>query len=354
MKECYVMNKDIPLVKFSIDKDVILGEEVLSTTPSWWVSVETFLCRRMPYMKRLHIKELFDIKGISNNEEFINISNCISFNDTLWIKDINSSLKWRDISPYTNKLDYSISRFTLSGKGIVSDGLSCEYTTDGSYAKGWFNEGDIIFLYKESNMYESCSEYLSQQIAKNICTKYIKYFLKDESICSCRLFTNEDIGFVPLAHVIDVTTFSDVLSYFKSLSLEEEFKEIMVLDYIILNVDRHTRNLGFLIDNRTFEITGVAPCFDNNKSLLYNKENLYKYKHSSDLDIKPYLCDDFDSILKECLTESIYNKVKSLKGFKFRNTEDNILPEDRLSCLNTIVNSRINRVLELGCQWLVG
>lgn len=43
---------------------------------------------------------------------------------------------------------------------------------------------------------------------------------------------------------------------------------MLVFDTIILNVNRHFENLGWLINNHTNQIVSLAPIFDNGLSLL--------------------------------------------------------------------------------------
>ena len=44
--------------------------------------------------------------------------------------------------------------------------------------------------------------------------------------------------------------------------------KIIYLDSVVLNVDRHTFNYGFLRDDETGEIVSLAPNFDNNIALI--------------------------------------------------------------------------------------
>ena len=47
----------------------------------------------------------------------------------------------------------------------------------------------------------------------------------------------------------------------------------MVLDAVILNIDRHLGNFGVLFDTDTMEIQTMAPVFDNNRSLLFDLDD---------------------------------------------------------------------------------
>ncbi len=46
-------------------------------------------------------------------------------------------------------------------------------------------------------------------------------------------------------------------------------RRMFVLDALILNIDRHLGNVGFLFDNDSMRIEGMAPVYDNNRSLLF-------------------------------------------------------------------------------------
>lgn len=52
------------------------------------------------------------------------------------------------------------------------------------------------------------------------------------------------------------------------LLLLQDTTVMEVLDYVLLNTDRHTENYGFYFDNGTGEITGLLPLYDHNLSLI--------------------------------------------------------------------------------------
>ena len=58
---------------------------------------------------------------------------------------------------------------------------------------------------------------------------------------------------------------------FRKFCLEKwgsKFACIPVLDYIIINTDRHTQNYGFMMNNDTGRLEAVAPMFDLNCALV--------------------------------------------------------------------------------------
>ena len=91
-------------------------------------------------------------------------------------------------------------------------------------------------------------------------------------LCStCELFTDESTGFVPAYKLFPRNTPSNMahaLDFCRDLGFEREFSDMIVLDAVTFNQDRHLGNFGFLIDNDTFEIKAFAPLFDFNRSML--------------------------------------------------------------------------------------
>ena len=64
-----------------------------------------------------------------------------------------------------------------------------------------------------------------------------------------------------------------------------ELNDLMVFDFIIENKDRHFSNFGFLVNNDTGEIKGLAPIFDNGYSLLNfeMEEDLINYNYNKSM-----------------------------------------------------------------------
>ena len=61
-------------------------------------------------------------------------------------------------------------------------------------------------------------------------------------------------------------------------SAREELENMYILDYIIMNEDRHLNNFGVIRDVNTLKWISVAPIFDNGESLkiaYFDDEELY-------------------------------------------------------------------------------
>lgn len=151
----------------------------------------------------------------------------------------------------------------------------------GSYDKKWKRINGNIYLIKtggETSSYrEVFSEFYAYQIAKilkiqSLCTEYslIKsVFSGEEKIATkCKLFTSETDGFIPV-EFINLNGMTDA-EYAISVGKASyrNFLIMCLLDSLILNIDRHDGNFGYLVNNDKHTIITMAPIFDNNLSLL--------------------------------------------------------------------------------------
>ena len=77
----------------------------------------------------------------------------------------------------------------------------------------------------------------------------------------CDIFTSEKLGYL----LMDMSTYrkESLESMIKHMpDATYSFREMLLLDSIVLNYDRHMGNYGFMVDNDTFRIVRIAPIFD--------------------------------------------------------------------------------------------
>ena len=319
--------------------------------------VDSFINSRKAPSNREHIKEILDRCGCNDLEGLVRFSYGTTLNDTFWIKPIDKDITWDEVSLYRNKFDENIARIAFDG-GLMGEKISSaspEIATDGTFAKCWKRYGDNIYLIKRGSYLlghelgkEVFSERMAYDLARNICQEPVEYELiryRGRNATRCPLFTSEDISFVPIVRILGYDAdFEDCLLYFESLGDGEKFKEMMVLDALTLNTDRHLKNFGVLYNSDTGEIKGLAPVFDNNLSLLpYASEDELR-------DLENYLptrsCafeEGFNELAIKCTTSKIRSKLISLKDFKFEYCEG--LEESRTDLLNNVIHYQIDNVL---------
>ena len=303
-------NKDIPVATFEYEKYKeleepfkgfikynfkniqILNKDLLPTTfPTSgntselkkWIEKRRIPKNRQNMLDILNYElESLDLKS-NNLMNYIDISYGLSLNDSYWIvPDDGKEYLWKDYNLYQNKFN-SILPFIALGKKVETKNtneikISPEYTTEGMLAKCWnIIDGKICLLKKstEWNDKEIYSEYYMGQITEIMGFEHIKYDIIDyygDIVSCCQLFTDENIGFIPMEDCLErKDKFKTDISLLKVVSQiypREKLADLMLFDSLIYNTDRHLRNFGMLIDNNTKKILKPAPIFDNGNSII--------------------------------------------------------------------------------------
>lgn len=394
-EEFYLMNKNEVLAKFvatSINNKLVFTLDMTSIRrlPPKFISLDKFLDSRTVITQRSEVLACLSTLGLKSKFDILLANYGVSLSDTLWVKRVSDTITWEIVSPYRKDRVFDISWFlTDSAARIVGEGLyRPEYSTDGTFPKCWVSESGIHTLLKcgTSGAYntglEPFSELYANQVEKVLCkansftnysiktvdysnvsSKYkMSKFLQQEYdgfidehyrfASACNSFCTEDIGLVSAAE-LGLNTYKEVEKYISENLPEcesKKFAELLLLDCIIVNVDRHLGNIGFLYDNNTFEILGLAPVFDNNMSLCcYWVKSLdgsaIEYADScySKLGIR------FDILGKEVLMKypefaDELNQISQYFEFEQRSVHN--FKRSRLSDLSSVVRNQANRILK--------
>ena len=363
-KYYYLYNKDRMVAKFKCERDAynephfLLVEKYDSFLPFGFREddVNAFIKSRKAPSNREHIQEILTKCGCNDLEGLIRFSYCASLNDTFWIRPEDREIDWNKVSLYQNKFDENIARIAFDG-GLMGEKISSatpEIGTDGSFAKCWKRFGSDIFLLKRNGIAERevFSERFAYELAREFCENVVPYDLiiyHEKLATKCPLFTSENISFTPAVRILGIdTSFRKCLDYFDQIGSLDTFREMMVLDALTLNTDRHLKNFGVLYDSDTGMVKSIAPIFDNNFSLL---------PFASTQDLKDYVrylptrpCafnDDFNRLAIQCLTPELKRKLRDLKDFKFQRNQylNEKFDEERLQLLEHVISYQIDNIL---------
>ncbi|MDO4545885.1 MAG: HipA protein, partial [Bacillota bacterium] len=268
-----LMNKDREILSFKTIKNKYgsVNFEIISEKnephPLGFENLADWLEKRQAPKHRAHIERLLRVCGCYDLDGFIRVTRAMTLNDTFWIKPEKSGLVWNEVSLYQNPFNDTIAKIAFEG-GLYGEGFSTtspEFGTDGTYAKCWIRKDDKdIYLLKRGTSgarnagLEPYSEYYASQVSGQICKDHISYDLvkhHGKLASSCKLFTSEKTGFVPIWKALGKTSDPEkLLSYFDSIGSGEAFRRMVVFDALILNTDRHTGNYGVLVDNDSQEV----------------------------------------------------------------------------------------------------
>lgn len=367
----FLMNKNTAVAAFDkkAESEFSIGisfelKEAYGKLPYGFSNINTWLDGRKASKHNIHLAKIMKVLGCYDNEGFIRITHAATINDTFWVKSDTEQLFWEKISLYRNQFTESISRLAFEGVGLydaIFSSTSPELACEGSFRKCFRKEakrgqwGSDIYIYKRggegaSNVgLEPYCEVLSSEIAQIICPSAVSYELTQlhGSLASrCNLFTNEENGYVPFARLSDVRKFSfeDMFRYFVDLGAEQSFREMLVLDALCFNEDRHAGNFGMIFNNDTLELIKMSPVFDLNISLLAYDKALTNIGDSLYTRC-PKLGEDFTRMGQIACNEVIRDRVKDIKDFSFSFRGDDIFPQKRVCALEAAVRKQAEAIL---------
>ncbi len=293
----------------------------------------------------------------------IKVSKGLSLNDCYWVVEEGFSGTFEKYNLYDNRFSrvLALIAFTGYGSSVRSSLASCpEFTTNGMLPKCWRRVNGEIKLYKggtsgaSNTGNEPYCEYYAAQIAKELGISAIDYGLSKwkGALCStCVLFTSKEYAFLPVGKVVTSGGMEAVASYYEKMgaAYAKALADMLVLDAIICNTDRHFGNFGFLVDNRTNEIVAPAPLFDHGNSLfnfagkddLASDAALTAYAQT----LMPCVYDDFIGTAKAVLTPEHREGLRHLLNFRFKRHSLYNLPKERLDLLEKQVQKRARELL---------
>lgn len=360
-----LMNKNSQVAVFEKSKDqldngFVIISEIKEKLPLGFQDINTWLDKRQAAKHREHLRQLMAQCGCLNSEGFIKITHAASLNDTFWVKSADENVTWESVSLYRNEFNEVISKISFEGTGLFGIDFSTttpEFSTEGSFEKCWKREDDSIYLFKRGSTgarnagLEPYSEFYAGQIGKLICKDFVDYSLTRlhrKTASKCKLFTDEQSGFVPFSTIFQRRmTPREMLDYYTSIGSEDAFRRMLIFDAVTFNTDRHMGNHGVIFDTDSLTIKKMAPVFDNNQALLPYAEDEDFRQIGTYLESKiPRIGEDFVNIAKAVLSSEIRNDLINLQGFKFSYAESDQFTRQRLSAIEKIINKQIAGILD--------
>lgn len=163
--------------------------------------------------------------------------------------------------------------FSSYSKTYDKDQLSAgspELTNIGSYEKCWRIKNGVWWLYKSGSPLERFSELFIARLGRELGFPMAEY-LPDGNFVKTSDFTKGIYNFEPAAALVgdeeDYALNYDCMTKLQP-SLGSQYLDILYMDALCFNMDRHTQNYGILRDRSTGSIIGMAPNFDNNIALV--------------------------------------------------------------------------------------
>lgn len=305
--------------------------------------------------------------NITSSFELLDKAFGLSLSDQYWVKPTDSNIQYKDINFFEH--DFEDSEFTNATFGNELDSstkislISPNNTTDGRLKKTWVIENGKRYLLKggfKNEVMQPFNEVLASMICERLGFDHVCYTLdvvNDKVVSKCECFINTDTELIPAHQILQglIEKENAYEEYIKILedkginNVREKLENMFILDYLILNEDRHLNNFGIIRDVNTLKWIDIAPIFDNGQSLNildYNDCELVingqgRFFHS---------VLDFDLII---------SKIKDIKKIDLSKLDDVVLKfeevlhkyqeitkmtDRRINNICTLLMSRINKL----------
>lgn len=335
-----------------VDKNGIADRVALN---DWWVD------RSIP-ASRSGVKKALEVLNISNPKILLTKCFGLSLSDQYWIKPQIEDISWENVNFFDNEFSEDIGD-VLWGKQLNKDDVnyhSPDNTSDGCLKKRWKIVNGKRCLLKSGStpfMQQPFNEVIASIIMDRLNIPHVSYsVIFDEngqpySICEDFITGNTEL--VSAWRIMQANKKrSDVSVYQHYINCCELYginnivhaiDQMIVVDYIIANEDRHQNNFGLVRDANTLDWLYPAPIYDSGSSLGYDKLT------NQILSGKTIECKPFKKTHEEQLnlvTSFDWINFDALKGLDkdikkvFENAGEYV-DEDRVNAIISSVESRI-------------
>lgn len=238
-------------------------------------------------INRENIDRVLPKLGVSSPRLLITKWFFASLTDHYWITPMLSNVLWEDINLFQNNF---IDNFGSILMGTAQKSISMktpDTSLGGQLKKKWKIVDGTRTLIKDGSG-ESKQEIFNEVIATEICnrlafdcTPYSIYQEENNIYCACPCFASNDVEFVSAYDILGtikndytISMYEHYITALKSYGISkvrQKLEQMLLLDFIMGNIDRHFNNFGVLRNSDTLEFIDVAPIFDTGSSLGSNK-----------------------------------------------------------------------------------
>ena len=298
-----LMHKDIPFADLTLDEttgsiqridalfrgghlpvgvSVRRGMADRAAFNAWWTD------RFIPSARSGLVDALSQL-GFPDPQQVISRNLGSSLSDHYWVKPASSNLSWNEVNFFENDFSPDVGD-TLLGKLSKTSGIdlrSPDWTCDGNLRKRWAISDEKRCLVKAGSgpfQQQSFNEVIAYKIAERLGIPHIPYaLLWDEGLpySVCEDFVTPNTELIPAWRVMQIQKKDNQTSVYQHYrncyeklgvpNVTHALNQMLVLDYLIANEDRHFNNFGLLRDPDTLEWLGPAPIYDSGSSLGYDK-----------------------------------------------------------------------------------
>ena len=252
----------------------------------WWNE------RGIPASRENFMAVMNEIRAAGKNSLLLEC-NGLSLTDHYWVADEKDVRKWKAVNFYENDFDNAIGElfFNKKKQDKIYGRNTPDISSDGNLRKRWIVGQDkkrfLLKAGKSPYMQEPVNEVIATIFCECLDIPHVKYSLEwegDNPVSKCPNMTDTNIEFIEAIRVY----YTKEPSFFENNKYKhycncalklgvknniEMMDKMIVLDYLLLNHDRHFKNFGILRNSQTLSAVSAAPIFDSGSS-LYHEDGL--------------------------------------------------------------------------------
>lgn len=304
-----LMHKDIPVTELTLDT---ASGAIVSIGSIWEIShVPVGIPVKKQAIDRRALNEWWKGRAIPASRSGIQdallelrlpdthvlLEKCLglSLSDQYWICPSNSGLTWEKVNFFENPFSEDVGDI-LFGKKSHNDMISLmspDNTSDGWLRKKWTIINGKRCLIKGGSgvtQQEPYNEVMASHICARLHIPHVTYTLiknfgeaeTDQRPYSlCDNFITPDTELISAWYVMQTAKKPNHVSLYRQYlncceqleipNMSHAVDQMIVLDYLIVNEDRHQNNFGVIRRADTLEYIGAAPIFDSGTSFWFDK-----------------------------------------------------------------------------------
>jgi len=196
--------------------------------------------------------------------------NAATITDTYWICIDGSDLSYDDVRFKVNYFD----KLALQGDPDSFNqpySPTPELTNIGSFEKCWRLADEKWWMIKQGNDLERFSELFVCKLGQTLGFPMADYFPENGTIRSPDFTDGASVNYESADSIVGSDEdygFNFEAFWNLSPDIAEQYMQIIYLDTLCFNMDRHTKNYGVIRDVETGSVLSMAPNFDNNIALF--------------------------------------------------------------------------------------
>lgn len=236
---------------------------------------------------RVDVERLKRRFSIDDAKDLLEMEYALSVSDNYWLMPENEDLHYHRLNFFDRPFDqegFAKAMFRTDHYNPPETAMHTPNNTlCGYHRKAWMKKGESLYLLKGSTGFhqqECINEWLASEMALRLGMKAVAYDVRiyeHQLVSACENFLNKHTDLVTAENVLKtvktskkefwIDLFLDTLENHGISDASDRLDEQIVLDYLMMNTDRHLQNHGILTDAETNEWIAMAPIFDTGTGL---------------------------------------------------------------------------------------